>query len=446
MKIAVVGTGYVGLVTGACFSDCGVDVTCVDNDAAKIAGLRRGEIPIFEPGLEALVHKNSAAGRLHFTTDTCEAIAPALVVFIAVGTPSGPGGTADLSYVDQVARTIGTCLASYKVVVTKSTVPVGTGERVRRIIQESTAGEHGFDMASNPEFLREGSAISDFLRPDRVVIGAGSDRAITILKDLYTPLFRSEVPFVVTSVASAEMIKYSSNAFLALKISYINEIADLCEKVGADVFDVAQGMGLDRRIGPQFLQPGPGFGGSCFPKDTRALATIAEEHGCSLLTVHSAMEVNRRRIESVLGKVRCLLPEIVGRTVAVLGLAFKPETDDVREAPALEIIRALRAAGALIRAYDPVAMPAARKVLGEGGIAWARDAYDAVRGADLLLLITEWNEFRHLDLHQVRNTMRSPLVVDTRNVYRYEAMSDLGFTYLAVGRPCSCIVPRSERP
>jgi len=446
VKIAVVGTGYVGLVTGACFSDCGVDVTCVDNDAVKIAGLRRGEIPIFEPGLEALVCKNSAAGRLHFTTDACEAIAPALVVFIAVGTPSGSGGTADLTYVDQVARTIGTCLASYKVVVTKSTVPVGTGERIRRIIQENIAGEHGFDMASNPEFLREGSAISDFLHPDRVVIGAGSDRAIAILKDLYTPLFRSEVPFVVTSVASAEMIKYSSNAFLALKISYINEIADLCEKVGADVFDVAQGMGLDRRIGPQFLQPGPGFGGSCFPKDTRALAKIAEEHGCSLLTIRSAMEVNRRRIESVLSKVRCLLPEIVGRTVAVLGLAFKPETDDVREAPALEIIGALRAAGALIRAYDPVAMPAAKKILGEGGITWARDAYDAVRGADLLLLVTEWNEFCHLDLNQVRDTMRSPFVVDTRNVYRYEAMSDRGFTYLAVGRPCSCIVPRSDQP
>lgn len=445
MKIAVVGTGYVGLVTGACFSDCGVDVCCVDNDAVKIEGLRRGEIPIFEPGLEDMVRKNSAAGRLRFTTDACEAIAPALVVFIAVGTPSGSGGTADLSYVDQVARTIGNCLEAYKVVVTKSTVPVGTGERIRRIILENTTGRHGFDVASNPEFLREGSAIEDFLRPDRVVLGADSEQAIAILKNLYSPLFQHETPFVVTTVASAEMIKYAANAFLALKISYINEVADICERVGADVFEVARGMGLDRRIGPKFLQPGPGYGGSCFPKDTRAFVRIAEEHGCSLLTVNAAIEVNRRRVRSVMSKVRCLLPELAGRTVAVLGLAFKPKTDDLREAPSLELIESLRDAGALIRAYDPVAMPAARKLLGEGAAIWARDAYDAVCDADLLLLVTEWNEFRHLDLQRVRETMRSPLVVDTRNVFRLDTMSSLGFTYLAVGHPSSCAVPQVGR-
>jgi UDPglucose 6-dehydrogenase len=436
MHIAVVGTGYVGLVTGTCFAEFGVDVTCVDNDAGKIAKLNQGVMPIWEPGLEDLVRKNSSEGRLRFTTDVEAALAGALVVFIAVGTPPRPDGSADLSYVEEVARVIARCLNGYKVVVTKSTVPIGTGERIRRIILENRAGDSDFDVVSNPEFLREGSAIEDFMRPDRVVIGADSEQAVSIMKDLYSPLYLIETPFVITSVPSAEMIKYASNAFLAVKISYINEIAEICERVGADVHHVAKGMGLDRRIGSKFLHPGPGFGGSCFPKDTQALVQIAADSGYDLQIVRSAMEVNRVRPEAIMAKVRALCPSLAGKRVAVLGLSFKPNTDDMRESPAVPILQAMAAEGAVVRAYDPVAMDASRAALAAGIVdTYARDPYDAATDADLLVLLTEWNQFRKLDLEKVREVMSSPAVVDARNVWDPEAMRALGFRYLSVGRP-----------
>jgi UDPglucose 6-dehydrogenase len=436
MHIAVVGTGYVGLVTGTCFAEFGVDVTCVDNDQRKIEMLGRGEIPIYEPGLEDLVRKNSAEGRLHFSTDVEDAVRKSLVVFIAVGTPPRPDGSADLSYVEEVARIIAGCLNGYKVVVTKSTVPIGTGERIRRIIESHRVSDCRFDVASNPEFLREGSAIEDFLRPNRVVIGAESEEAVAILKDLYSPLYLIETPFVITSVPSAEMIKYASNAFLAVKISFINEIAEICERVGADVHHVAKGMGLDQRIGGKFLHPGPGFGGSCFPKDTQALVQIAREHGYDLLTVRAAMEVNRERPGAMLAKVRELLPDVAGRTVGILGLSFKPNTDDMREAPSLPIIRDLASRGACLRVYDPVAMEAAKSYLADlPELLWAGDAYDAATGADLLILVTEWNQFRKLDLEKLKSAMKSPRMVDCRNVYDPASMAAVGFRYLAVGRP-----------
>ena len=434
MHISVVGSGYVGLVTGTCFAEFGVNVTCIDNDAGKIAGLKQGKIPIYEPGLEELVERNIREGRLHFTTNLKAGVEQALVVFIAVGTPPCEDGSADLRYVDEVAEAIGRNLNGYKVVVTKSTVPIGTGERIRGIIERHNAGGARFDVVSNPEFLREGSAIEDFMHPDRVVIGADSDQAVAIMRDLYAPLYLIETPIVITNVASSEMIKYASNAFLATKITFINEMAEICERVGADVHQVAKGMGLDKRINPKFLHPGPGYGGSCFPKDTSALVQIAGEHGYRLRIVEAVLEVNRERRAAMLAKMRRLLPEFSGRTIAALGLAFKPNTDDVRDSPALDILSEARRAGARLRVFDPAAMETSRPVLGEAGVAWCTDAYDAAAGADLLVFFTEWNQFRNLDLERLKGLLAAPRIVDCRNMYEPQRMHAAGFEYLCVGR------------
>ncbi|HEY5999166.1 MAG TPA: UDP-glucose/GDP-mannose dehydrogenase family protein [bacterium] len=434
MHISVVGSGYVGLVTGTCFAEFGVDVTCVDNDASKIEGLKQGRIPIYEPGLEELVERNLKAGRLHFTTDLKAGVEKALAVFIAVGTPPREDGSADLRYVDEVAEAIGRNLNGYKVVVTKSTVPIGTGERVRGIIERHNANGARFDVVSNPEFLREGSAIEDFMRPDRVVIGADSDQAVAIMRDLYAPLYLIETPIVITNVASSEMIKYASNAFLATKISFINEMAEICERVGADVHQVAKGMGLDKRINPKFLHPGPGYGGSCFPKDTSALVQIAGDHGYRLRIVEAVLEVNKERRAAMVAKMQRLLPEFSGRTIAALGLAFKPNTDDVRDSPALDILLEAQRAGARLRVFDPAAMETSRPVLGERGVTWCADAYEAAAGADLLVLFTEWNQFRNLDLDRLKELLAAPRIVDCRNIYDPKRMRAAGFEYLSVGR------------
>jgi UDPglucose 6-dehydrogenase len=432
MHIAVIGTGYVGLVTGACFAEFGVDVTCVDIDAAKIARLTRGEIPIYEPGLEQLVNKNAAAGRIHFTTDLSAAVEQALVIFLAVGTPPRADGSADLSYIEEAARQIARAMNGYKVVVTKSTVPVGTGARVRRIIQEHQPRACNFAVVSNPEFLREGAAIDDFMRPDRVVIGSNDEEATAIMRDLYRPLYLIETPFVITTVEAAELTKYAANAFLATKISFINEIANLCERVGADVHDVARAIGMDNRIGRKFLHAGPGFGGSCFPKDTQALVHIAREYGADAQIVNAVIEVNMRQRRLMVEKIERLLGELKGKEIAVLGLAFKPKTDDMRDAPSVDIINALVAGGARVRAYDPVAMDAARAQLPD--ITYAADEYATVEGADALVFITEWNQFRALDMERIRGLLRQPKIADLRNIYEPDAMRALGFEYVGVGR------------
>ena len=433
MHISVIGTGYVGLVTGSCFAEFGVDVTCIDKDAGKIESLTRGEIPIYEPGLDHIVAKNLREGRIHFTTDIREGIEKSLVIFIAVGTPPRDDGSADLRYVDEVAMSIGRYLNGYKVVATKSTVPIGTGERIRKIIREH-AGEKTFDVVSNPEFLREGSAIEDFMRPNRVVIGSDSEQAAAIMRDLYAPLYLLETPIILTNVPSAEMIKYASNAFLATKISFINEIADICERVGADVHHVSRGMGLDHRIGSKFLHPGPGYGGSCFPKDTRALVQIAADHGYDLRIVQAVLEVNEQRREAMLSKIRTLLPDIRGKRIAALGLSFKPNTDDIRESPAIDISKRLLDAGALLRVYDPASLDHAREVLGKDSVYYAKDPYEAAEGADMLVIFTEWNQFRKLDLVRLKATLVAPKIVDCRNIYDPVTMKEAGFEYLSVGR------------
>jgi UDPglucose 6-dehydrogenase len=436
MNIAVIGTGYVGLVTGACFAEFGINVVCVDKDADKIARLERGEIPIFEPGLAEVVRRNRESGRLAFTTDTQAAMQRSLVIFIAVATPQQPDGSTDLSYVDDVARTIGRHLNGYKVVVTKSTVPVNTAERVKKVIDEERAASgrqrFRFSVASNPEFLREGSAVEDFMRPDRVVIGADEEEAIAILKDLYNPLYLIETPFVVTSVATAELIKYASNAFLATKITFINEIANLCEAVGADVHDVARAMGLDGRIGRKFLHPGPGFGGSCFPKDTASLVQFSREAGVEQRLVSAVCDANRAQRERMVAKIEALAGPLEGRTLAFLGLSYKPNTDDVRESPAIEIVRRVQDRGARIRCFDPQAMQNARRELKD--VVFCRDPYDAARGADAVVLATEWNEFRHLDFDRLREVLAAPVMLDLRNVYDREEMERAGFRYAGVGR------------
>lgn len=432
MHIAVIGTGYVGLVTGACFAEFGVDVTCVDVDSEKIARLCEGHVPIYEPGLEQLVAKNMQAGRLHFTTDVKEAIEQSLVVFLAVGTPPKEDGSADLSFVDSAARSIAEHMNGYKVIVTKSTVPIGTGERIRKLIREHQKKQFNFGIVSNPEFLREGAAINDFMRPDRVVIGSQDEEAIAIMRDLYRPLYLIETPFVITSLAGAELTKYAANAFLATKISFINEIANLCETIGCDVHDVAKAMGMDRRIGGKFLHPGPGFGGSCFPKDTRALAAMARSFDSETRIVDSVVEVNRRQRARMISKIEKLAGGLQGKTIAVLGLAFKPETDDMREAPSVDIIRGLMERGARIKAYDPVAMDEARKVLAE--ISYSEDEYETVAGADVLVFMTEWNQFRALDMQRIRQLMRTPKIADLRNIYEPDSMRELGFDYRGVGR------------
>ena len=434
MKLAVIGTGYVGLVSGACFSEFGFDVTCIDKDAGKIDSIKAGIMPIYEPGLEDLVARNVAASRFHFTTELGPVVAEADAVFIAVGTPTRRGdGHADLTYVFDAARELAGHLTGYTVIVTKSTVPVGTGREVESIIR-TTSPNADFDVASNPEFLREGAAISDFMRPDRVVVGAESERAQDVLRALYRPLYLIETPILVTSLETSELIKYASNAFLAVKISYINQMADLCEKVGADVHDVARGMGLDKRIGNKFLHPGPGYGGSCFPKDTLALVRTAEDHDAGLGIVNEVVAYNDSRKRSMAQRVTAAADgDVSGKVVAILGLSFKPETDDMRDSPSLDIISALSEGGAAIRAYDPKAMAEAQSML-PGETTFTSSAVECLTGADIAVVITEWNEFRALTPVQYLDAMRGTTLVDLRNIYRPSDMRRAGLNYHSIGR------------
>jgi UDPglucose 6-dehydrogenase len=436
LNICVIGTGYVGLVTGSCFAEFGCQVVCADVDAEKIARLERGEMPIYEPGLEDLVTRNVREGRLTFTTNTPEAVAASLVVFIAAPTPPCEDGSTDLSFVEAVAREVAGAMDGYKVIVNKSTVPVGTAEKVRGWVAEEHARlkrNVRFSVASNPEFLREGAAIGDFMRPDRVVIGTDDEEATAILKSLYRPLFLIETPIVLTNVVTAELTKYAANAFLATKVSFINEIANLCESVGADVHQIARGIGLDNRIGKKFLHPGPGFGGSCFPKDTRSIAHYAKAASSPLEIVEAVIRVNERQHALMIDKIEALLDgDVRGKRVAVLGLSFKPETDDMRDSPAVTIIRGLQDRGAEIQAFDPKAMEEAQKLL--PGIALAESAYEACRDADAMVILTEWNQFRMLDLERIKGLLRQPLIADLRNIYDPGPMRDAGFTYVCVGR------------
>ena len=431
MRIAMIGTGYVGLVSGACLSEFGHDVVCIDKDKVKIEALRAGKIPIFEPGLDEVVAANVKAGRLSFDTGLERAVGTADAVFIAVGTPSRRGdGHADLSYVYAAAEEIAAALNSYTVVVTKSTVPVGTSRKVEEIIR-GRRPDAQFDMASNPEFLREGSAIGDFRKPDRVVVGCDSDRARTVMREVYRPLYLHETPIVFTSRETSELIKYAANAFLATKITFINEMADLCEKVGGDVQDVARGIGLDGRIGGKFLHAGPGFGGSCFPKDTLALVQTAQQFGAPTRIVEAVAAVNEARKIAMAEKIETAFGGVKGKTISVLGLTFKPNTDDMRDAPSLVIVPHLQRAGAVIRAYDPEGGKEAQKYL---GLALCRDAYDAMAGADGVVILTEWNEFRALDMERLRSLLKQPLMVDLRNIYSPAQMAAAGVHYVSVGR------------
>ncbi len=436
MNLAVIGTGYVGLVSGACFADFGHSVVCVDKDADRIEGLKRAQIPFYEPGLAEIVQRNAAAGRLRFTTSVAEAVEASLVVFLAVGTPETETGEADLSQVDAAASEIAGHLEGYRVIVTKSTVPVGTGNRLRALVSAQLPRPVTFDVVSNPEFLREGSAINDFMRPDRVIIGATSDAAVAIMREIYRPLYLIETPIILTDVETAETIKYASNAFLAVKISFINEIANLCDRTGADVHVVAKGMGLDKRIGPKFLHPGPGYGGSCFPKDTRALAAMGVARGVPQRIVETAIEVNERQREIVFEKVLDAAGDIRDKTVAVLGLAFKPNTSDVRESPGLYLCRRILERGGRVRTFDPVAAAEASRVLPpiDDRLVYANDAYDAAAGCEVVVIVTEWNEFRSLDLRKLRTLMAAPLIVDARNVIEPDRAQELGFDYQGMGR------------
>ena len=433
MRVAVIGTGYVGLVSGACFADFGHTVTCVDKDASKIERLNRGEIPIFEPGLDALVDKNVREERLFFTTEASDAIAGAEAVFIAVGTPSRRGdGHADLQYVYAAAEEIATLMEGFTVVVNKSTVPVGTGDEVEAIIRK-TNPDADFAVASNPEFLREGAAIKDFMIPDRVVVGVEDERAKQVMDELYRPLFLNETPILYTRRRTSELIKYAANAFLAVKITFINEIADLCEEVGANVQEVARGIGLDGRIGRKFLNAGPGYGGSCFPKDTLALTKTANDYGSPVRIIDTVIEVNTARKKAMAEKIATAMSgDVAGKSIAVLGLAFKPNTDDMRDAPSLDIIPALMAKGARIRAYDPEAMHEAKELMPD--VAYCGTPWDAIEGADALVIITEWHQFRALDLKRVRESMAGDVVVDLRNIYDPEDMARRGFKYTSIGR------------
>ncbi len=430
MRIAMIGTGYVGLVSGACLSEFGHNVVCVDKIAEKIEGLRRGQIPIYEPGLDEVVTSNSEAGRLSFETDLKIAMKNADAVFIGVGTPQGEDGSADLSYVYTAAQEIAANIDRYMVVVTKSTVPVGTSREVERIIRK-VRPDAQFDVASNPEFLREGSAIEDFRRPDRVVVGCESDKAREVMREIYRPLYLNETPILFTSRESSELIKYAANAFLATKITFINEMANICEKVGADVQDVARGIGLDGRIGTKFLHAGPGFGGSCFPKDTQALLRTSERVGAPTKIVGAVVEFNESRKTDMARKIEHAFGGVQGKTIAVLGLTFKPNTDDMRDAPSLVIVPDLQARGATIRAFDPEGAKEARKHL---NVELCKDAYDAMTGADGVVILTEWNEFRALDLPRTKTLLKQPLMVDLRNIYRPGPMAAAGFTYVSVGR------------
>ncbi len=433
MNIAIIGSGYVGLVTGACFSELGVSVVCVDKEEEKISQLKQGVIPIYEPGLEELVKKNTAAGRLSFTTDLGAAIQDSLVIFIAVGTPPRGDGFADLSHVEKVAETIAEQMNGYKVIVTKSTVPVGTGERLREIIGSRMKEHFDFDIVSNPEFLREGSAIEDFLHPNRVVIGTSGQQAAAIMKDLYRPLYLIETPMLITDVKTAEMVKYASNAFLATKISFINEVANLCDAVGANVQEVAKGMGLDRRIGSKFLHPGPGYGGSCFPKDVSALSKISRNNGYKFSIIDAVMDVNQNQRKRMVEKITQSVGDLKGKRLAVIGLSFKPNTDDMREAPSVDIIQMLQKSGAHIVACDPAAINEAKKVL--TGVDFVESPYEAIQGADAMILMTEWNPYRNLDLEQLKKGMKTPVMIDLRNIYDPKQIMAMGFQYVSVGRP-----------
>jgi len=432
MQIAVIGTGYVGLVTGACFAEFGVGVTCVDVDVAKIEKLNNGVIPIYEPGLDQIVEKNAKAGRLHFTTDIKSAVENALVVFLAVGTPPKSDGSPEMSYYEQAAKDVARAMNGYKVLVTKSTVPIGTGKWLREFVVSNQTTKTNFGVASNPEFLREGAAIDDFMRPDRVVIGSNEEDAIAIMKDLYRPLYLIETPIVITSLEAAELIKYAANAFLATKITFINEVANLCDAIGCDVHDVARGIGMDNRIGRKFLHPGPGYGGSCFPKDTRALTTVADQFGVETRIVDAVIEANERQRDAMIEKIEKLVGDLTGKRIGVLGLSFKPETDDMRESPAIEIIRAIISRGGSVSAFDPVAMEEAKHFI--DGIEYATDEYEALRDADALVIVTEWNQFRALDMEKVKQLLKSPKIADLRNIYEPADMRELGFEYVGVGR------------
>jgi UDPglucose 6-dehydrogenase len=433
MQIAMIGSGYVGLVSGACFADFGHVVTCVDKDAAKIEALKLGQMPIFEPGLEALVRTNMRDGRLTFTTDLASAVAGADAVFIAVGTPSRRGdGHADLSYVYAASEEIAASLKGFTVVVTKSTVPVGTGDEVEKIIR-ATRADADFAVVSNPEFLREGAAISDFKRPDRIIVGTEDARAKEVMAEIYRPLHLNQGPLLFTSRRTSELTKYAANAFLATKITFINEIADLCEKVGADVQDVARGIGLDNRIGKKFLHAGPGYGGSCFPKDTLALVKTAQDAGAPMRIVETVAAVNEARKKGMAAKIVAACGgDVSGKTIGLLGLAFKPNTDDMRDAPSLAIVAALSAAGATIKAYDPESMEQARPMM--PGVEFCADAYACASDADALVIVTEWDAFRELDLNRIKQALAVPVVVDLRNIYRPQDMRARGFVYASIGR------------
>lgn len=446
MDIAVIGTGYVGLVTGACLADFGHTVCCVDTNAARIEMLTRGDIPFYEPGLSEIVTRQVRLGRLRFTTTIGDAMETALVAFLAVGTPEGTNGEADLSQVIAVAESLVPYMDRYRVIVTKSTVPVGTGRLLREEFRKRLGPDAAFDIVSNPEFLREGSAVSDFLRPDRVVVGAASERAAAIMREIYRPLYLIETPIIMTDLESAETIKHASNAFLAVKISFMNGVANLCDRTGADVHVVAKGMGLDKRIGSKFLHPGPGFGGSCFPKDTRALVAIGERYGARQPIVEAAILANERQRELAVGKIAEATGGLKGRRIAVLGLSFKPNTSDVRESPALHICRAIRDAGGDVQAYDPVAIEEARHLLEEGrGLTYCRDAYAAADRADALVIVTEWNEFRNLDLERLRGLLRGLVIVDLRNVLDPAHVRAEGFEYYAIGRQHAGALPAETR-
>ena len=432
MNICIIGTGYVGLVTGACLAEFGMNLICVDNDIQKIDLLKQGKVFLYEPGLEDLVSKNMREGRLRFSLSIEEGVRSSLVIFIAVGTPSRDDGSADLRFVEEVAEEIAQYMNGYKVVVMKSTVPVGTSCWLKQFIQKHQPRSASFDIVSNPEFQREGSAIEDFIRPDRVVIGAESEQAIAIMKDIYSALYLIETPFVITTLETAEMIKYATNAFLATKVTFINEIANLCERVGADVRHVAQAMGLDGRIGRKFLHPGPGYGGSCFPKDTRALSRIAQEKGYTFKILDSVIQVNEEQKLRMVNKIKEMVGDIRGKTIGILGLSFKPNTNDIRESSSITIIQGLLALGAKVKVFDPAAIEESKAVLSE--VEYGKDAYDAANGSDALVLVTEWNQFRRLDLPRIKELLKTPIFIDLRNVYNPDHMRQLGFHYCGVGR------------
>ena len=434
MHITMIGTGYVGLVSGAGLADFGMQVICVDKDADRIHGLNRGEIPFYEPGLEELVERNVKNGRLSFTIDLKTAVENSLVIFIAVGTPDDGQGKTDLSQVEDVAKRLAQAIDDYKVIVMKSTVPVGTNRWFKEMIQANLKKDITVDVVSNPEFLREGSAIEDFMRPNRVVLGSDSAQALAIVKDIYRVLYLIEAPFVSTNLETAELIKYASNAFLATKISFINEVANICEKVGADVHDVARAMGLDKRIGPKFLHSGPGYGGSCFPKDTLAFADLGKTLGSPASIVEAVIAVNRSQRARMITKIENAIGPLDGKVVGVLGLTFKPNTSDVRESPALDIVKALLNQGAQIRAYDPAGMDEFQKVVNDEKISYWKNAYEAARGAEALVFLTEWNEFRNLDLKKLKEALTKPVILDLRNIYEPERVTDIGFEYMGVGR------------